>query len=108
MNRRLFLFASGGLSLSPWFRRVRLETEAAKDVTRMLARYVVSAKPADLPASGSKGSGAHAAELGRMHRRRLAARNRRHRDFRTGAIFRDRRRPASWGEESGSIFCMPR
>jgi 2-methylcitrate dehydratase PrpD len=48
MDRRHFLFASGGLTLSPLVPQTRAETEAAKDVTRTLARYIVSAKPADL------------------------------------------------------------
>ena len=50
MDRRLFLFATGGLSLSPFAPQNPAQTEAAKDVTRTLARYLVSAKPADLPA----------------------------------------------------------
>jgi 2-methylcitrate dehydratase PrpD len=50
MNRRLFLFASGGLTLSPLVPQNSAETEAAKDVTRTLARYIVSARPGDLPA----------------------------------------------------------
>jgi len=48
MDRRHFLFASGGLTLSPLVPQTRAETETAKDVTRTLARYIVSAKPADL------------------------------------------------------------
>ena len=63
MNRRLFLLATGGLSLAS--RRAgggartpaaqsAAETAAAGDVTRTLARYIVSAKPADLPASVRK------------------------------------------------------
>jgi 2-methylcitrate dehydratase PrpD len=54
MDRRLFLFATGGLSLSPFVPQNPAQTEAPKDVTRMLARYLVSAKPADLPASVRK------------------------------------------------------
>src|SRR5262247_3464857 len=50
MNRRHFLYASGGLSLSPFVPQNTAQTEAARDVTRTLARYIVSAKPADLPA----------------------------------------------------------
>ena len=50
MDRRHFLFASGGLTLSPLVPQARAETEAAKDVTRTLARYVVDAKLADLSA----------------------------------------------------------
>jgi 2-methylcitrate dehydratase PrpD len=50
MNRRHFLYASGGLSLSPFVPQNTAQTEAAKDVTRTLARYIVSAKPGDLPA----------------------------------------------------------
>src|SRR5437763_1349318 len=49
MNRRLFLFASGGLSLSPLVPQNPGESEAAKDITRTLAHYIVSAKPSDLP-----------------------------------------------------------
>lgn len=48
MDRRHFLFASGGLTLSPFVSQASAETDAAKDVTRTLARYVVAAKPADL------------------------------------------------------------
>ena len=51
MDRRFFLFATGGLSLSPFAPQSPKPTEAAKDVTRTLARYIVSAKPGDLPAS---------------------------------------------------------
>src|SRR6185369_15597519 len=54
MDRRHFLFASGGLTLSPLVPQTRTETEAAKDVTRTLARYIVSAKPADLSAAMRK------------------------------------------------------
>ena len=48
MDRRHFLFASGGLTLSPLVPQGRAETEAPKDVTRTLARYIVAAKAADL------------------------------------------------------------
>src|SRR5262245_35701563 len=54
MNRRHFLFASGGLSLSPLVPQNPTQSEAAKDVTRRLARYIVSAKSADLPSSVRK------------------------------------------------------
>ncbi|HMF00563.1 MAG TPA: MmgE/PrpD family protein [Terriglobia bacterium] len=54
MDRRFFLFATGGLSLSPFVPQSSQPTEAAKDVTRTLARYIVSAKPSDLPASVRK------------------------------------------------------
>ena len=51
MNRRLFLFASGSLSLSPFVPQNSVaESDAGKDVTRTLARHIVSAKPSDLPA----------------------------------------------------------
>jgi 2-methylcitrate dehydratase PrpD len=53
MNRRNFFLASGGLSLSPLIPTGSLsapQNEAAKDITRILARYIVSTKPADLPA----------------------------------------------------------
>lgn len=60
MNRRLFLFASGGMSLSPFARRQNpsspLEGDSAKDVTRTLARHIVTAKPSDLPPSVRKES----------------------------------------------------
>src|SRR5215471_17596769 len=54
MDRRHFLFASGGLTLSPLVPQARAETEAAKDVTRTLARYIVAAKPADLSSAMRK------------------------------------------------------
>jgi 2-methylcitrate dehydratase PrpD len=57
MNRRHFLYASGGLSLSPLIPQTPPKTEtteAGKDVTRTLARYIVSAKEEDLPASVRK------------------------------------------------------
>jgi 2-methylcitrate dehydratase PrpD len=54
MDRRFFLFATGGLSLSSFAPQSPEPTEAAKDVTRTLARYIVSAKPSDLPASVRK------------------------------------------------------
>src|SRR5262244_786467 len=54
MDSRLFLFATGGLSLSSFAPQSPPPTEAAKDVTRTLADYIVSAKPSDLPASVRK------------------------------------------------------
>jgi 2-methylcitrate dehydratase PrpD len=57
MNRRLFLFASGGLSLSPFASQTPSSApapEAVKDVTRTLARHVVSAKSSGLPPSVRK------------------------------------------------------
>jgi len=56
MNRRVFLFASGGLSLSPFVPQNPADpaSRSATDVTRTLARYVVSAKFGDLPASVRK------------------------------------------------------
>jgi len=58
INRRAFLFASGGLSLSPLRpqnpQSPSAESESAKDVTRTLARHVVSAKAVDLPAAVRK------------------------------------------------------
>src|SRR5262245_16456276 len=55
MNRRHFLVASGGLSLSPLVPQNPGQPDAAaKDVTRTLARYLVSAKAADLPAAVRK------------------------------------------------------
>ena len=50
MNRRSFLVASGGLSLSPLVPQTTGESGAPTDVTRRLARYIVSAKFADLAA----------------------------------------------------------
>jgi 2-methylcitrate dehydratase PrpD len=53
MNRRVFLLASGGLSLSPLAPQnppIRTEgSDPTSPVTRTLAHYIVSAKPADLP-----------------------------------------------------------
>jgi 2-methylcitrate dehydratase PrpD len=54
MNRRHFFFATGGLSLSPLVPQNPAATEAAKDVTRTLARHIVSIKPSDLPTSVRK------------------------------------------------------
>jgi 2-methylcitrate dehydratase PrpD len=57
MNRRLFIFTSGGLGLSPFVRQNSpgvADGVAEKDVTRRLAHHVVSARPADLPASVRK------------------------------------------------------
>src|SRR5438477_228233 len=58
INRRAFLVASGGLSLAPLIpptaQNPGVESEAAKDVTRTLARYLVSAKAGDLPAGVRK------------------------------------------------------
>src|SRR5579871_1699181 len=60
MNRRLFFFASSGLGLSPFVRQQNpsnsTETDSPKDVTRTLARHIVSAKPSDLPPSVRKES----------------------------------------------------
>src|SRR5207249_12192258 len=51
VNRRLFLLASGGLSLSPFAPQNSSSTDAAgNDITRKLAHYIVSAQPADLSA----------------------------------------------------------
>jgi 2-methylcitrate dehydratase PrpD len=53
INRRAFLFASGGLSLSPLvpqnLQSPSPESVSARDVTSTLARYIVAAKAADLP-----------------------------------------------------------
>jgi 2-methylcitrate dehydratase PrpD len=58
MNRRVFLFASGGLSLSPLAPQnptTRTEgSDPTSPVTRTLAHYIVSAKAADLPQSVRK------------------------------------------------------
>jgi 2-methylcitrate dehydratase PrpD len=57
MNRRLFIFTSGGLGLSPFVRQNSPGTAGGvseKDVTRRLAHHVVSAGPEDLPASVRK------------------------------------------------------
>src|SRR5499425_615314 len=51
MNRRGFLFASGGLSLSPFIPTTSLtaaQLESGKDITRTLARYIVATKTSDL------------------------------------------------------------
>jgi 2-methylcitrate dehydratase PrpD len=50
MNRRRFLVASGGISLSPFVpQNPGASPEVAKDITRTLARFIVNAKPGDLP-----------------------------------------------------------
>jgi 2-methylcitrate dehydratase PrpD len=57
MNRRLFIFTSGGLGLSPFVRQSSPGAAGGvseKDVTRRLAHHVVSARPEDLPASVRK------------------------------------------------------
>jgi 2-methylcitrate dehydratase PrpD len=54
MNRRLFLFASGGFTLSPFVRQSPPESTAAMNVTRALARYIVSAKSSDFSADVRK------------------------------------------------------
>ena len=69
----------------------------ARGVTRALARYVVAARYADIPARGAKGSAAHAAQLDGLRRRRLAPRDARRRDWRAGAVLRARRRPPMLG-----------
>ncbi len=51
MNRRLFLLASGGLSLSPLVPQNNSGSAVPNDVTRQLARHVMSARFGDLPAS---------------------------------------------------------
>src|SRR3989441_4360447 len=56
MNRRLFLLASGGLSLSPFVSQNTTDSVVANDVTRRLARYVVSAQFADPPGPVRKGA----------------------------------------------------
>jgi len=51
MNRRLFIFTSGGLGLSPFVRQNSPGAAggvAEKDVTRRLAHHIVSAGPEDL------------------------------------------------------------
>jgi 2-methylcitrate dehydratase PrpD len=52
MNRRLFIFTSGGLGLSPFMRQNSPGAGgvAETDVTRRLAHHVVSARLEDLPA----------------------------------------------------------
>src|SRR5947207_15973057 len=50
MNRRLFLLASGGLSLSPFAPQNSSTDPAGNDITRKLAHYIVSAQSADLSA----------------------------------------------------------
>ena len=57
MNRRVFLLASGGMSLSPLAPQNPSRTEASDPtslVTRTLAHYIVTAKAADLPQSVRK------------------------------------------------------
>ncbi|HEY2382046.1 MAG TPA: MmgE/PrpD family protein [Terriglobia bacterium] len=57
MNRRHFIVASGGLSLSPFVPQnssSAAQGDDAKDVTRTLARYIVSARAVDLPPSVRK------------------------------------------------------
>jgi 2-methylcitrate dehydratase PrpD len=58
MNRRVFLYASGGLTLTPLARQnppqAGSDSEAGKDVTRKLARYIVTAKSSDVPLSAKK------------------------------------------------------
>jgi 2-methylcitrate dehydratase PrpD len=59
MNRRVFLYASGGLTLSPMASRqspqqTASNSDAAKDVTLKLARYIVTAKSSDVPAAARK------------------------------------------------------
>src|SRR2546423_1698062 len=83
INRRAFLVASGGLSLAPLIPRTAqnpgVESDAAKDVTRTLARYLVSAKAGDLPAAVRKEAartllnwvGISAARLAYAERQRL-------------------------------------
>ena len=50
INRRSFLLTSGGLSLAPFAPQTVIDSGAPNDVTRRLARYIVSAKFTDLPA----------------------------------------------------------
>jgi 2-methylcitrate dehydratase PrpD len=58
MNRRVFLYASGGLTLSPLApqnsSQPAADPELAKDVTRKLAHYIVNAKASDVPPSARK------------------------------------------------------
>jgi 2-methylcitrate dehydratase PrpD len=57
MQRRTFLLASGGLTLSPLVPQNPQGTpdiEAAKDVTRKLAHYIVTSRSADVPQSARK------------------------------------------------------
>src|ERR1051326_3982255 len=57
MNRRLFLFSSGAFGLSPFARQnpaAGSGAEVVPNVTRTLARHLVSAKSSDLPSSVRK------------------------------------------------------
>jgi 2-methylcitrate dehydratase PrpD len=54
MNRRLFLFASGGLSLSPLVPQNTSNSAVVSDLTRQVARHIVSTKFEQLPASVRK------------------------------------------------------
>src|SRR5437870_12152946 len=53
MNRRVFLAASGGMSVAPFIPQTSTQAPPA-DVTRMLARHVISTKFANLPAGVRK------------------------------------------------------
>ena len=50
MNRRLFLFASGGLSLSPFVPQTATNSADSSDLTRRVARHIVSTNFEHLPA----------------------------------------------------------
>ncbi len=60
----------------------------AKDVTRALAHYLVTANYDDLPANVRKEGVAHAAELGRRRDRRLASPDRRYRGLGARPVLR--------------------
>lgn len=49
INRRGFLCAVALAGARPAFAQTRANTDAARDVTRTLARYIVAARPGDLP-----------------------------------------------------------
>ena len=63
-------------------------TDVRRDVTRSIARYVIATRHDELPAAVRKEACAHAPELGRLRRRRLAARDAGCRDRRARAVLR--------------------
>jgi 2-methylcitrate dehydratase PrpD len=54
MNRRLFLFTSGGLSLSPFVPQTTTNSPVPSDITRKLAHHIVATNFEQLPASVRK------------------------------------------------------
>ena len=70
MNRRLFLFASGGLSLSPLIPQKTTNSEVASNLTRQVARHIVSTNFEHLPAPVRKEA---AVQVGGKHNCRTCA-----------------------------------